>query len=101
MGTQHNLIFSLLPLEGLNVERQTAFSCLQGVFLVFDLKVYTLDSRGRRIDIERHRHIELDILLSKTCRMMILGNWYDRFTYAVFDGENMYMENYIEGETEL
>ena len=48
-----------------------------------------------------HRHIELDILLSKTCRMMILGNWYDRFTYAVFDGENMYMENYIEGETEL
>ena len=48
-----------------------------------------------------HRHIELDIFLNRTCRCMILGNWYDLCTYAVFDGENMYMENFIEGETEL
>ena len=48
-----------------------------------------------------HRHIDLDILLNRTCRLMILGEWYSLFTYAVFDGENMFMDNYIEGETEL
>ena len=48
-----------------------------------------------------HRHIELDIFLNKNSRLMILGNWYDLFTYAVFDGNNMYMENFVEGETEF
>lgn len=48
-----------------------------------------------------HRHIELDLLLSRTSRVMILGDWFAHFTYAVFDGETMYMENFVEGETEL
>jgi UDP-2,3-diacylglucosamine hydrolase len=48
-----------------------------------------------------HRHIDLDIFLQRDCRLMILGEWYSKFTYAVFDGENMFMDNYIEGETEL
>ncbi len=48
-----------------------------------------------------HRHIELDLMLSKTTRMFILGDWVRHFTYAVFDGERMYFENYVEGETEL
>ncbi len=46
-----------------------------------------------------HRHIELDLMLSKQCRLLILGDWISQFTYAVFDGENMFMENYVEGET--
>ena len=45
-----------------------------------------------------HRHIELDLMLSKQSRLMILGDWINQFTYAVFDGEHMYMENYVEGE---
>lgn len=48
-----------------------------------------------------HRHIELDLMLSRTARVMILGDWMHTFTYAVYDGVNMFMENYIEGETEL
>ena len=48
-----------------------------------------------------HRHIELDLMLSHQCRMVILGDWISQFTYAVFDGEHFYMENYIEGETEV
>ena len=48
-----------------------------------------------------HRHIELDLMLSHDCRMLILGEWYSLFTYARFDGENLTMGNYIEGETEL
>lgn len=46
-----------------------------------------------------HRHIELDINISERSRMLILGDWITKFTYAVFDGEQLYMEQYIEGET--
>lgn len=46
-----------------------------------------------------HRHIELDISLSKKTRMMILGDWISQFTYAVFDGEHMFLEEYVEGES--
>ena len=47
-----------------------------------------------------HRHIELDLMLSKKTRMMILGDWIWQFTYAVFDGEHMFMEQYVEGESQ-
>ena len=48
-----------------------------------------------------HRHIELDTYLNSMCRLLILGEWYSLFTYAVFDGETMYLERYVEGETQL
>ena len=48
-----------------------------------------------------HRHIELDLMLSKKTRMLILGDWLWQFTYAVFDGDHLFMENYIEGETKV
>ncbi len=48
-----------------------------------------------------HRHIELDLLLGNSSRLVILGEWMTLFTFAVFDGENMYVEDFIEGETEL
>lgn len=47
-----------------------------------------------------HRHIELDLMLSKQTRMIILGDWVRLFSYAVYDGEYLYFENYVEGETE-
>ena len=47
-----------------------------------------------------HRHIELDLFLSKKTRMMILGDWISQFTYAVFDGEHMFLEEYVEGESQ-
>lgn len=46
-----------------------------------------------------HRHIELDLMLTSKTRMMILGDWISLFTYAVWDGEHLFLENYIEGET--
>ena len=47
-----------------------------------------------------HRHIELDLFLSKKTRMMILGDWISQFTYAVVDGEHMFLEEYVEGESQ-
>lgn len=48
-----------------------------------------------------HRHIELDLMISRKCRVLILGDWINTFSYAVFDGEYMFLENYIEGESQL
>lgn len=46
-----------------------------------------------------HRHIELDLPLSDECRMLILGDWVEKFTFATFDGEKLIMQRYLEGET--
>ncbi len=48
-----------------------------------------------------HRHIELDLMISHECHVIILGEWYSLFTYASFDGDQLLMGNYIEGETQL
>ncbi len=65
---------------------------------------YTKEYMKTHADIDfflyGHRHIELDLMLSHKTRMMILGDWVWQFTYAVWDGEHMFMEQYIEGETQ-
>ena len=48
-----------------------------------------------------HRHIELDLMLSRDTRLLILGEWVDLCTYAVFDGKDLRLEAYVEGESFL
>ena len=48
-----------------------------------------------------HHRIELDLMLNATERVVILGDLINFFSYAVFDGEHLFLENYIEGETQL
>lgn len=70
-------------------------------YLVLYSKKYLKTHPDINFFIYGHRHIELDLMLSRTSRMLILGDWITQFTYAVFDGENMFLENYVEGETKL
>lgn len=69
------------------------------------LVIYTKEYMKTHQDIDffiyGHRHIELDLMLSHKQRMLILGDWISQFTYAVFDGEHLYLEDYIEGESKL
>lgn len=46
-----------------------------------------------------HRHIELDLMIARTTRLVILGDWISQFTYAIFDGEHFLLEEYVEGES--
>ena len=48
-----------------------------------------------------HRHIDVDFMLNETSRFIILGDWISKFTYAIFDGERLTVEHFIEGETQL
>ena len=70
-------------------------------YLVLFTKEYMKTHNNIDYFLYGHRHIELDLNLSENTRMMILGDWIWQFTYAVFDGEHLFMEQYIEGETKL
>jgi UDP-2,3-diacylglucosamine hydrolase len=48
-----------------------------------------------------HRHIELNLMISHAAQILILGDWITQFTYAEFDGDQLQLNNYIEGETTL
>jgi UDP-2,3-diacylglucosamine hydrolase len=48
-----------------------------------------------------HRHIELDLMLSRDTRVVILGEWMTLFTYAVWDGAHFFVDSFVEGETRL
>ncbi|MGL4853302.1 MAG: UDP-2,3-diacylglucosamine diphosphatase [Phocaeicola sp.] len=48
-----------------------------------------------------HRHIMLDLMLSKSARIAILGDWITHFSYAVFDGEHFFLEQFVEGDSQL
>ena len=69
-------------------------------FLVRFAKQYMQGHKDIDYFMFGHRHIELDLMLSKKTRLMILGDWIWQFTYAGFDGEHMFMEEYVEGESQ-
>lgn len=69
-------------------------------FLVLYAKEYLRTHPSVNYFVFGHRHIELDLMLSRTTRLLILGDWIDNFTFGVFDGERFWMENYIEGDTQ-
>ena len=69
-------------------------------FLVRFAKQYMQGHKDIDYFMFGHRHIELDLMLSTTSRVLILGDWINYFSYAVFDGENLFLEDYIEGETQ-
>ncbi len=67
--------------------------------LVKYAKSYLKEHADINFFVYGHRHIELDLMLSSTARVLILGDWINNFTYAVFDGESIYLENFVEGES--
>ncbi|MCD7971880.1 MAG: UDP-2,3-diacylglucosamine diphosphatase [Candidatus Azobacteroides sp.] len=39
-----------------------------------------------------HRHIVLDLKIAADSRVIILGDWIEEFSYAIFDGENIVID---------
>lgn len=67
--------------------------------LVLFAKDYLKEHHNIDFFLFGHRHIELDLFLSHKTRLIILGDWISQFTYAVFDGEHLLLEQYVEGES--
>lgn len=70
-------------------------------YLVRYSKEYLQSHPNINFFIYGHRHIQLDLPLQTDTRVIILGDWINFFSYAVFDGENLFLEEFIEGETQL
>lgn len=68
-------------------------------FLVLYSKEYLKTHPNINYFIYGHRHIMLDLMISRSSRVLIIGDWINNFSYAVFDGENLFLEEYVEGET--
>ena len=68
--------------------------------LILFAKSYLKDHPDINCFIFGHRHLDYDLMLSHSARVVLLGDWIQLFTYAVFDGEQLYLEDYIEGESE-
>ena len=48
-----------------------------------------------------HRHIEIDLQLTKKARVVVLGDWISHFSYVVYDGQHLFLQQYIEGESQV
>ena len=67
--------------------------------LVLFAKDYIKTHPNIDVFIFGHRHIEKDLTLSRKARLLIIGDWVWQFTYVVYDGEHLFVEEYVEGES--
>ena len=77
-----------------NIETEEPFQGEDKEPLVIFSKQYLQEHPGTSFLLFGHRHIELDLMLSRQCRLLILGEWLRKCTYAVWDGESMVLDNY-------
>lgn len=42
-----------------------------------------------------HLHVALDVDVSSNCRLVVLGDWITGSTYAVFDGDNLRLKEFL------
>lgn len=66
-------------------------------YLVQYAKSY-LEKSSTHIDffVFGHRHIMLDLMIRPDSRVIILGDWINYFSYAVFDGTSFYLTQFEE-----
>ena len=67
--------------------------------LILYTKDYMKTHPNVDVFIYGHRHIEVDLQVSKKVRTIILGDWISQFSYVVYDGDHLFMQQYIEGES--
>lgn len=63
-------------------------------YLVVYAKEYIRKNPDTDFLLFGHRHILLDLKLNAKSRMLIIGDWLQYYSYAVFDGENLFLEQF-------
>lgn len=74
-----------------NQKGEKHFRCEKHEPLVRFAKEYIKNNNVEYL-IFGHRHILLDLMLTRNNRMVILGDWIKHFSYASFDGENLWID---------
>ena len=57
-------------------------------------KAYVAEHPETDFIVLGHHHVMVDEKVGEHCRLVILGDWIYNFSYAVFDGENLSLEQY-------
>lgn len=83
--------------KGLAKERQTEQPEYKGEadeYLIAFAKDYLQTHPDINFFIFGHRHIMLDLMLSRTSRILIAGDWMRLFSYIVWDGETLFLDQF-------
>jgi UDP-2,3-diacylglucosamine hydrolase len=65
-----------------------------GEYLVQFAKTYLQTHPDINFFIFGHRHIMLDLMLSRSSRILVAGDWMQHFSYIVWDGEALFLEQF-------
>ena len=82
--------------SGLEKQEEREYQGEAGEYLVAFAKEYLKTHPDINFFIFGHRHIMLDLMLSRTARILIAGDWMRYCSYSVWDGENLFLEQFEE-----
>ena len=80
--------------KGLKKMEETVYKGESSEYLVQFAKSYLETHPDINFFIFGHRHIMLDLMLSRTSRILIAGDWMQYFSYIVWDGENLFLDQF-------
>lgn len=80
--------------SGLAKEGAQEYKGESNEYMVLFAKEYLRSHPDINFFIFGHRHIMLDLMLSRTARLLIAGDWMTLFSYIVWDGENLVLEQF-------
>lgn len=83
--------------KGLKKEQQNdlpEYKGEAGEYLISFAKDYLQTHPDINFFIFGHRHIMLDLMLSRTSRILIAGDWMHLFSYIVWDGTSLFLEQF-------
>ena len=85
--------------KGLKKEAGKEYAGEDKEYMVTFAKEYLKTHPDINFFIFGHRHIMLDLMLSRTSRILISGDWMQFFSYIVWDGESLYLTQFEEDDT--
>ena len=80
--------------QGLKKQEEVSYQGESAEYLVRFAKTYLQAHPDIHFFIFGHRHIMLDLMLSRTSRLLIAGDWMQHFSYIVWDGESLFLEQF-------
>ena len=82
-----------------NIEKERLVEDITLKLIQQRITVHSLELLKQRPELDYliygHYHLPLDTELTGNARQLVLGDWITHFTYAVFDGENLELKNFL------
>jgi len=80
--------------KGLKQHQAIEYQGEEAEYMVQFAKEYLKTNPDINFFIFGHRHIILDLMLNKTSRLLVSGDWMNYFSYIEWDGEELFIEQF-------